>query len=90
MPASRLMAKACNVSSTTAPISKISCQGCVKRPSETIRVVAPAGGCGDAQEHHHSSRQPQRECSSDDARSTSLRTANAGPAIVNPVTTRLK
>src|SRR5436190_23884495 len=89
MPARRLMAIACKVSSTTAPIRKTSCQGWRKIPSDTINVVAPAGGCGDFNRTITPEVSP-RESPAAMTRGHVTPSDNAGPAIVKPVTTRLK
>ena len=89
MPAKRLMTMACKVRSTTAPMSRTSCQGWRKTPSETISVVAPAGGCGTLRSTITPVVSPSERPVAI-ARGHVPPTVNAGPAIVKPVTTRLK
>src|SRR5579884_1470402 len=87
IPASRLMANAMGVSTATAISSSNSCQGCVMRPSDTISVVAPAGGCGAL------SKTIRLEVSPSESAAAIIRgivtSASAGPAVFNPVIHRL-
>ena len=89
MPASRLMTNACTVSITTASIKMTSCIGWVRMPSEMMSVVAPAGGCGDFNSTISPDVSPS-ESAAAMTRGPVTPTGYAGPAIVSPVTTRLK
>jgi hypothetical protein len=64
-------------------------KGFVMRPSEMISVVAPAGGWGDLSKTIKPEVSP-RERAAAMARGQLTPTVRAGPAIVKPVTTRLK
>src|SRR5437763_10735773 len=81
MPARRLIARACRVRRTTASMSTTSCQGFVRRPSEMISVVAPAGGWGDLNKTIKPEVRP-RERAAAMTRDQVTPTARAGPAIV--------
>jgi len=89
MPAIRLMTMACSVSRTTALMRSKSCQGLLKSPRETISAVEQAGGC-DVRSRIMAPAVIPNEKATAMTRGHVTPTKRAGPAIVNPVTTRLR
>ena len=83
------MTNAWTVSITTASSRDDELPGLGQDASETMSVVAPAGGCGDFSSTISPEVSPS-ESAAAMTRGPVTPTANAGPAMVRPVTTRLK
>src|SRR5262245_19498534 len=88
-PASRLMASPWSTSRKTANIRPASCHGSSRIPSETISVVAPAGGWGTRAQTITPLVRP-RESAAAPTRDAETPDARAGPASVKPNTTSAK